>query len=420
MIRSVEILPGIRLHCCRDKRFKQGALSIQFVRPMCKEESALNALLPAVLLRGTQKYPDLRAITLHLDDLYGAAVSALVRRVGDYQTTGLYCNFMEDRFALAGDEILTPMINFIAQLLFEPVLENGAFPKDFVASEKKNLIATIESEKNDKRLYACACLLRLMCQGDSFALPRLGEKPDVQAITPQSLYDHYQRILRESPIELFYVGSGTPEQIAALLKAQFERIPRQVRPLTGQSAFQGGKPAHKVKVMDVAQAKLCMGFVTPITNRTPEFAAMQVFNAVLGGSMTSKLFMNVREKLSLCYSISTGYYGSKGIVTLSAGIDSDKDDIVRQEIFRQLDACRNGDISQEELSAAKEAICSSLRTVHDSPGAIEGYYAVAALSGLTLTLDEYIAAVENVTVDQVATAANALQYHSSFLLKGGQ
>lgn len=420
MIQTMEILPGIRLHCCRDNRFKQGALSIQFVRPMCKEESALNALLPAVLLRGTEKYPDLRAITLHLDDLYGAAISAQVRRVGDYQTTGIYCNFIEDRFALAGDEILTPMVNFIGQLLFDPVLENGAFSEDFVASEKKNLIATIESEKNDKRLYASACLLRRMCQGDSFALPRLGEKKDVQAITPQSLYDHYQRILRESPVELFYVGSGAPKQIAKLLKAQFESITRQVRPLAGQSSFQGGKQVHEIKVMDVAQAKLCMGFVTPITNRAPEFAAMQVFNAVLGGSMTSKLFMNVREKLSLCYSISTGYYGSKGLLTLSAGIDSEKDDIVRQEIFRQLDACRNGDISAEELAAAKEAICSGLRTVHDSPGAIEGYYAVAALSGLTLTLNDYIAAVENVTVDQVAIAANALQYHSSFLLRGGQ
>ena len=176
MIETTELLPGIRFHCCQNTRFKQGALSIQFIRPMKQEEAAANALLPAVLLRGTKEHPDLRAITLHLDDLYGASVSALVRRVGDYQTTGFYCGFMEDKFALAGDEILRPMVEFVGQLLLQPVLENGVFAADFVESEKKNLISTIESEKNDKRVYASAKLLKLMCKGDSFGLPRLGEK----------------------------------------------------------------------------------------------------------------------------------------------------------------------------------------------------------------------------------------------------
>ena len=152
MIKTIELMQGVTLRCFRDTRFKQGALSIQFVRPMKKEESALNALLPAVLLRGTKAYPDLRSITLHLDDLYGAAVSALVRRVGDYQTTGLYCNFMEDRFALDGDEILAPMLEFAGELLLDPVTEKGAFWENYVESEKKNLISTLDAEMNNSRI----------------------------------------------------------------------------------------------------------------------------------------------------------------------------------------------------------------------------------------------------------------------------
>ena len=93
MIKTFEIYPGITLRCFPDNRFKQSRLSIQLVRPMCREENALNALLPAVLLRGTQRYPDLQAITRKQDDLYGAGVGMLVRRVGDYQTTGLTCAF---------------------------------------------------------------------------------------------------------------------------------------------------------------------------------------------------------------------------------------------------------------------------------------------------------------------------------------
>ena len=418
MIDAKQLLPGVTLRCFRDSRFKQSALSIQFLRPMCKEESAKNALLPAVLLRGTEEYPDLRAITLHLDDLYGASVSTLVRRVGDYQTTGLYCAFMEDRYALAGDGILRPMVDFLGQLLFRPVLENGGFCRDFVEGEKKNLVATIESEKNDKRVYASAQLLRHMCKGDAFGLPRLGEAEDVEKIDSQKLYDHYQTVLRESPVELFYVGSAEPEEIAKLLRDCLGGLTGNRNRLPAQTALQAGESVHITETMDVTQGKLCMGFVTPVTNREPEFAAMQVMNTVFGGGMTSKLFMNVREKLSLCYSVGSGYYGTKGLMTVSAGIDTDKEETARREILAQLQACRDGDISNQELTAAKEAILSSLRTVHDSPSSIEGYYAVATLSGRAMTPAEHASAVAAVTIEDVAEAAKKLRYHSSFFLKG--
>lgn len=418
MLVSMELLPGVALHCCRDDRFKHGALSIQFVCPMTAQDAAYNALLPAVLLRGTQQYPDLRAITWRLDDLYGAAVSALVRRVGDYQTTGLYCSFIEDRFALAGDQVLRPMVEFASQLLFDPKMEDGGFRADFVQSEKKNLIATIESEINDKRVYASAQLMKLMCREDSFGLPRLGSVEQVEAIEPKSLYRHYLRILRQSPVELFYVGGAQPEQVANLLRAQFEKLERDVHPLPAQTAFHGVQGVHQREQMDVTQTKLCMGFVTPVTNQSDEFAAMQVMNTVYGAGMTSKLFMNLREKQSLCYSISSGYYGSKGIMTVGAGIDTCNEEIARAEILKQLQLCCEGDVTAAELEGAKEAILSSLQTIHDSPGAIEGYYATGALSGLSLTPQEYAQKVKAVTVADVAAAAQKLQYHSSFCLKG--
>ena len=156
MQQTLEILPGVTLRCIQDRRFKQSALSIQLLRPMTQSEAAQNALLPAILLRGCRDYPDLQRITQHLDDLYGASISTLVRRIGDYQTTVFYCGFMEDRFALPGDEILAPMIRFAAQLLLEPVTEDGGFSRDFVESEKRNLISTIDSDRSDKRTYAAS------------------------------------------------------------------------------------------------------------------------------------------------------------------------------------------------------------------------------------------------------------------------
>ena len=406
------------LRSCRDDRFKQGCLSFQLVRPMAKEESAKNVLIPSVLLRGTKRCPDLRAITENLDELYGASVSPLVRRVGDYQTTGLYCGFMDDRFALPGDRVLAPMLRFLEEILLDFPTEGEGFLPAFVEGEKKNLISTIDSELNDKRTYAMGKLLKTMCRGDSFGLPRLGEPEDVAAIDPAGLLTHYRKILRESGIEIFYVGSAPAEAVAEYISPLVSRLGGREGALPPQTPFHPCPGQDVTETMEVSQGKLCMGFVTPIVNRDKEFPAMQVFNTVFGAGMTSKLFLNVREAISLCYSIGSSYYGAKGILTVGAGIDFDKERLTRDEILRQLDACRRGEITQEELTAGKEALLSSLRATSDSPGAIEGYYATAHLSGLNMTPERYMEVVEKVSLADVVAAARTVTLHSTYFLKG--
>ena len=418
MTQTFSILPGITLRCVSDHRFKHGCMSIQLVRPMCRREAAMNALLPAVLLRGSESCKDLRDITLRLDDLYGASVGALVRRIGDYQTTGLYSSFTEDRFAMEGDQILQPMVAFLKELLLQPLLENGLFCEDYVESEKKNLISTIESNLNDKRAYAMEQMIRAMCVNDTFGIPRLGEKADVAAITPKSLYEHYRQILKTSRIDVFYVGAAEPLQVVQLIEGMFRDLDRHYEALPAQTPLQPAQETDVTAQMDINQGKLCMGFVTPVTIRDEEFVAMQLLNVIFGGGMTSKLFSHIRETLSLCYAIGSGYHGSKGILTVSAGIDSGMDQTVRQEVQAQLEACRAGSITAEELTAAKEALRSSLQATHDSPGAIENYYASAALSGLRLSPAAYMRQVEATTLEQICAAAKTLKLHSVYFLKG--
>ena len=416
MIRTIEILPGVELRCFPDRRFKQEGLSIQFIRPMCKEEAALNALLPAVLLRGCQSAPDLQAITQRLDDLYGASLGSVLRRVGDCQTTGLSCSFMREEYALDQDAVFEPMLSFLWELLFCPVTENGVFSSDFVESEKRNLLSAIAAQKNDKRAYAGSQMIKRMCKADSFGVPRLGDREDVEAITAESLYAHYKKILRESPVHLFYVGNADPGALADKLRPWFAEGARSSLPC--QTPFRDAGGEDVTEAMDVAQGKLSMGFVTPITLRDKEFASMQIFNTVFGGGMISKLFMKIREEMSLCYDISSSYHGSKGILTVSAGIDNDMDGPVKEEILRQLKACQDGEISDLELEAAKQALLSQLKSTHDSPGAIEGYYATAAISGLPLTPEDYMEAVEKATAEDVAKAAQTVKLHTVYFLKG--
>lgn len=420
MLKTITLLPGVTLRCYTDRRFKQSCLSVQLVRRMCREEAALNALLPAVLLRGTETAPDLRDITLRLDDLYGASAGSLVRRIGDYQTTGLHCGFIDDRFAMEGDRILEPMLEFLEELLLRPRLEEGIFCRDYVESEKTNLISAIESRLNNKQAYANDLMLDSLCREDSYGVPRLGTPEQVAAITAEELYAHYRRILEESPVELFYVGSAEPERIAELLKPMFSRFSGTRRSLPPQTPFRPGASEEITKTMDVSQGKLSMGFVTPIDTTDQRFAAMQLCNMVLGGGVTAKLFMNLREKLSLCYDISSSYHLSKGILVVSAGIDPENGEKVRSLILRELQACANGEITPEETEAARQALLSSLRGVHDSPGAIEGYYSTAALSARERTPEEYADALRAVTTEQIAQAAATLRLHTVCFLKGVQ
>ena len=421
MKQTIELSPGVVLRHYPDKRFKKCALSVQLLRPMCDEEAALNALLPAVLLRGTVGHPDLRAITWRLDELYGASVNTMVRRVGDIQTVGFYMSLMEPRFALEGEQVLAEGIGFLRELLLEPVTENGAFDPEFVDSEKKNLISAIESELNDKRAYTAARMIRQMCQGDSFAVSRLGRPEDVAAITPEGLYDHYRKILGESRAEIFYVGAAEAEQVAELLMPLAKCLAGRAGKAPEHHPFvPTAQPGEFFEEMDVSQGKLSMGFTTPVTIGHRDFAAMQVFNALYGAGMTSKLFVHVRERLSLCYYANSAYYGSKGIFTVSSGIDEEHYETAKGEILRQLDLCAQGQISAEELSSAKSAIISSLRATPDSPGALEGYYATAAMSGLELDIAEYIAAVEAVTAQDAARCAAGVKLHTVYFLKGAR
>ncbi len=419
MIETIQLTPGVVLRHCADDRFKTAVLSVQLLRPMCAQEASLNALLGPVLLRGTVDHPDMRSLTMELDGLYGAAISPLMRRIGDVQTIGLFASCLEDRFALPGDAVLSPVLALAREILLCPKTVEGIFDPEFVESEKKNLIADIESELNDKRSYAAAQMLRHLCAGDSFALSLRGTVAEVKAITPRSLYDHYRRVLRTSAVEIFYCGCASAQKVAALLMPMAEALASEpMEPIAQRALCLQAQPGEIFEEMDIHQGKLSMGFATEVTIDHPDFAAMQVFNALYGAGMTSKLFMNVREKLSLCYYAGSGYYGSKGIVTVSSGIDVGNYDTAKAEILRQLRLTAEGEITEAELNAAKQAILSGLRAIPDSPGALENFHGTRSISGMPYDLNAYMAAVEQVAAEDVARCARSLRLHTVYFLKG--
>jgi predicted Zn-dependent peptidase len=414
-----ELMPGVFLTVLRTDKFKTNCLSLNLLRPLCQEEAALNALLPDVLLRGCELCPDMGAVSAWLDERYGAGVQTTVRKKGEVQAIGFFMDYINERYT---QESLTEDIcKLLGSFLLEPVLENGVFREDFVSGEKVNLINAIMAQINDKRTYASIRLRQEMFRDEKYGVSKYGSQEQVEAITPETLYAHYRKILETSQIELTFAGQTDIEKLKAALLDALKALPRGE--LVHPETIEGPMPEtvrELSETMDVTQGKLVMGFRTGITAGDEDYPALLLMNSVYGGSLTSKLFMNVREKLSLCYYASSGLDRFKGIMIVSSGVDMDKFETAKAEILAQLEACRRGEITQEELEPARSYLISSLKAGEDSAYGMEDFYVGQTIGGYTYTPDTLAKALEKVTIPEIQAAANRVQLDTIYFLKGAE
>ena len=413
------LLPGVNLTVLETNKFKTNCLSLNILRPLRKEEAAMNALLPDVLLRGCKLCPDMGKIAAWLDERYGSGIQALVRKKGESHLIGFMVDYINEKYAAPEDHLTEEICGLMGSFLLEPVLENGVFKQDFVDGEKVNLINAIMAGINDKRTYASIRLRQEMFKGEHYGISKNGEAEDVEAITPESLYDHYRFILAHSAIELIFVGETDVGKLKEYLVQALKDLPRG--DLDEVGTILGPMPTEVKEIsesMDVNQGKLVMGFRTGTTARDEDFPAMLLMNGCYGGSLTSKLFMNVREKMSLCYYASSGMDREKGVMIVSSGVDTKNYTVAREEILRQLDACRTGDISEEELSSARSYLVSSLRAGEDSVFGMEDYCLGQIIGGYEDSTSDLASKLEKVTLSEVAAAARKVQLDTIYFLKG--
>ena len=418
MNHRTEILPGVYLTAVQSDKFKTGCFSLNLLRPMKKEEAAANALIPSVLLRGSETCPDIASISAKLDELYGASVGTLVRKKGEVQLVGFYCDYVQDEYV--DEPVFAPLMAFLAELLLNPRLENGAFPEAVVDSEKLNLENAMLSRINDKRTYAASQLIRTMCAGQPYGIPRIGEPEDLKNITAKSLYAHYRDLLATSRVELFYMGSLSPEAVTKVLQAALAELPRaEVFVPVGTTPAPQARPVQeKTERLDVTQGKLSLGFFTDITAKDPRYPALVLAATVFGGGATSKLFTNVREKMSLCYYASASFEKFKGVLSVSSGVEFSKLETAKTEILRQLEACQAGDITDDELESARGYLVSDLKIAMDSPGRLDDYYMGQILLAQDGTMEDLASAIARVTKQEAADAIQALRLDTIYALEG--
>lgn len=418
MNHRTEILPGVYLTAVQSDKFKTGCFSLNLLRPMKKEEAAANALIPSVLLRGSERCPDIASISAKLDELYGASIGTLVRKKGEVQLVGFYCDYAQDEYV--DEPVFAPVMAFLAELLLNPRLENGAFPEAVVDSEKLNLENAMLSRINDKRTYAASQLIRTMCAGQPYGIPRIGDPDDLTEITAKSLYAHYRDLLATSRVELFYMGSLSPEAVTKVLQAALAELPRaEVFVPVGTTPAPHARPLQeKTERLDVTQGKLSLGFFTDITAKDPRYPALVLAATVFGGGATSKLFTNVREKMSLCYYASASFEKFKGVLSVSSGVEFSKLETAKTEILRQLEACQAGDITDDELESARGYLVSDLKIAMDSPGRLDDYYMGQILLEQDGTMEDLASAIARVTKQEAADAIQALRLDTIYALEG--
>lgn len=411
-----ELSPGVYLNYVHAAKFKTGLLSAQLVTPLAEETSAAGALLPAVLRRGTRRHRDMRALSTALDLLYGAGLSYTVRKKGENQCLGFLTSFIDDAYAPGGERLLEEASALLGEVLLAPATENGVFSENYVASEKDNLIDAIRSILDDKRDYADMRLIREMCRGERYGVARLGTEERVEALDSAALYGFYQSLLTTAHLELFYCGGAELPRVEDALSSAFGALPHgeRISPVKAERRPAPARPRYLTETMDVTQGKLAMGWRAA----TGDEAAMMLANLIFGGYSNSKLFLNVREKLSLCYYASSGYHRSKGVVTVSSGVEFADYRRAHDEILAQLESVRLGDFEPWELEGARSVLVNAIRSREDSGVRMEENTLGQAATGIRETAEELIAKLEAVTPERVAGAARSMTLDTVYFLTG--
>lgn len=416
MIHDAE--PGFRVCSYHTDRFKTGILSVNLVVPLAGNV-AEKSLLPSLLCASCAEYPDLLSLNRKLAELYGAELTPSASKHGENLVLRITMTMIGDRFALDGESISVECARLLCKALFEPNVENGAFRPDEVAREKRIRLDRIEALKSSKRAWAQKQMLELMCADEAYSLSVLGEEEDIPALTPEQLYASWQDLLKTAFVQLQVVGDLEVEPITALFREYFDRVEDRhvVRGETVVIPF-----AKTVKrgeeEQDIAQSKLVMGFRCGMHEPFENYAAMRTFTDLFGGGTYSRLFMNVREKQSLCYYCAARLTAAKGILTVQSGVETGNAERAEKEIRKQLDEMKAGGVTAEDLEKSKRSMEDFFLSVFDTPEELDGWLFSQVTDDEFQTPEDLVADMKEVTVEQVIEMANNISLDTVFLLKG--
>ncbi len=415
----IKLWDSVSLTAIKTDKFKTGMISLSLALPLSKELGAYNMLLCGILRRGSAAFPSMAQLNRRLDELYASSVEIKNSRFGKNCALIFSAEILDNAFVNDSTDVLDGVVHLISDMLLHPLLADGLFPEDTLSKEKTNCQDSIRAAINNPKLYAAIKCSDMLKRGDP-TYPNIDELFDIVSSTDtRSLTEHYMKLLSSATLNVFYIGSESEERVAQIIKKHFSEFQGKQAALRLPETEKVTETREVTEPFEASQGKLCLGFRSGVvcTDSDRYFAAV-VFNEIFGGGAASKLFMNVREKLGLCYYCSSSYDSYSGDLTVSSGINVDTVELAKAEILRQLDDITNGNISDTELTAAKRSISHWYRQIYDYPADMFSFYSIKGMLGIDASPEEYLARFEAVTKDQIIEVARGVTLDTVFFLQG--
>ena len=413
-----EIKKGIKLHILNTDKFKTNLVAIFLTTKLKKETVTANALISAVLRRGNHNFKTQEEISKQLEDLYGASFDCGIDKTGDNQVLKFYIETVNDAFLPQSNEnILKKSIENILDIIFNPLLENNTFKKEYVEQEKNNMKQRIEGRIDNKRRYALDRCIEEMYKGKPFGLYRFGYVEDLNNINEVNLYESYKQLIAQCKIDIFVSGNINGEVENIITENQNVKRLEEREPIYNKESEKNTvKQGEKIETMDVMQGKLVVGLDVNSQNEDEKYNVM-IYNTILGGSANSKIFQNVREKANLAYEASSRYFKYKDNIFVNCGIEISNYEKALNLIKEQLKDMQNGDFTEEEVENAKKAIISSIKTIDDEQDTSITYYFGQEMSGNQKSVDDYIERIEKINKEDVIQVANKVEINTIYFLR---
>lgn len=390
----------------KTNKFKTNLCSIFLTLPLRKDTVTKNALLVSVLRRGFDKLKTQEEISKKLEEMYGAGFNCGVDKIGNYHVLKFYLETIDNQYTLEKENLLQEGIDLLIGIVFNPLIENSGFKKEYVKQEKENLKKILLTKKDNKAQYANERCIEEMFEGEAYSIYKYGYIEDIDEIDEKSLYEHYKKIINECKIDLFITGDSIENVKVPDIKG------KQIQKININHI-----PHDKVKVikenLDVMQGKLIIGLNMPKEDKE----ATAMYNTILGGGANSKLFQNVREKASLAYSAGSSYIKRQNTIFIKTGIEIKNYEKTLNIIKEQLEDMKNGKISDEEFNAAKKLITASIEAIPESEEDMITFYFDQRLFDDNLTVQDYLNKINNVTKEQVIQIAKKVSMDTIYFLK---
>ena len=413
-----DIKKGIKLHILNTDKFKTNLIGIFLTTKLEKETVTANALISAVLRRGSKTMQTQEDISKTLEELYGASFDCGIDKTGDNQVLKFYIQTINDHYLpQKEDNMLKTATEKLFDIVFNSLKEENRFKKQYVEQEKINMKQRIEGRIDNKARYALDRCIEEMYKNKPFGLYKFGNIEDLEKIDENKLYENYKKLISECKMDIFISGN-LDENVDNIIKENelIKKLEEREPVYNTKSDPCDNEPGEKIEKMQVTQGKLVIGLKVNSQNEEEKYHAM-IYNHLLGGSANSKIFQNVREKANLAYVASSSYFRYKDNIFINCGIEISNYQKALDLIKQQIEDMKNNQFTDEEIENAKKAIISAIHTIDDEQDTTITYYFGQEISNQKNTIENYIKKIEKIKREDVLNIANKVEMHTIYFLR---